>query len=80
MSTLVLNLDDRLANSLATLAARSQMPLPEWATEQLFRLASAEVTPHAEAYSAEWRASFGSVADATFLAPLRCFPYGVSPR
>ena len=79
MSTLVLNLDDRVASTLATLAARSQMPLPEWATEQLSRLATAEAAPHAEAYSAEWRTAFGSITDPTFPAPPSSLPRPVRP-
>ena len=39
MSTLVLNLDDTLVSRLASAAARSHKALPDWAAEQLGRLA-----------------------------------------
>ena len=39
MSTLVLNLDDQLVSRLTSAAARSHKALPDWATEQLERLA-----------------------------------------
>ena len=53
MSTLTLNLDDQLAHRLAAAAARHQQALPDWAVEQLTRLAgatgeSAEDTPARE--------------------------------
>jgi hypothetical protein len=39
MSILVLNLDDRQVSRLASAAARSHQALPDWAAEQLVRLA-----------------------------------------
>ena len=62
VSTLVLNLDDSLASSLAVMAARSRKPLAEWAAEQLTRLASPASTHSETAYTDEWRAAFGSLA------------------
>ena len=79
MSTLVLNLDDRLKESLAALAARSRKPLPDWAAEQLSRLVSNADADPAPAYSAEWMAAFGSISDPSFGAPSRPFPVNVEP-
>lgn len=39
MSTLVLHLDDHLVSRLASAAARSHKALPDWAAEQLDRVA-----------------------------------------
>ena len=69
MSTLVLNLDDRLASSLSALAARNHKDLPEWATEQLSRLAEAAEIGLSASYSAEWWEAFGSIGDADFEPP-----------
>ena len=74
VSTLVLNLDDHLARSLAAMAAKSHQPLPEWATEQLSRLAGEEAKPSSAGYTVEWMATFGSISDETFEAPERSFP------
>ncbi|WP_395734721.1 hypothetical protein [Prosthecobacter sp.] len=41
MSTLVLHLDDHLVSRLASAAARSHKALPDWAAEQLDRVAGA---------------------------------------
>lgn len=71
MSTLVLTLDDGLARSLAVLAARSCKPLPEWAAEQLTRLAASTEMHAGTSYSAEWRAAFGSISDSSFDSPPR---------
>ena len=71
MSTLVLNLDDRLASSLSALAARNHKELPEWATEQLTRLAEAAEMRLSASYSPEWREAFGSIGDADFESPSR---------
>ena len=70
MKTLVLNLDERLARSLAAMAERSHKPLPEWAAEQLTRLASEQ----GGSYTEEWRGTFGSIPDPTFQAPARALP------
>lgn len=79
MSTLVLHLDDRLKRRLDSLAARNRKPLPDWAAEQLGRLATqADGIPLAT-YSAEWMAAFGSVDDPDFVAPARPFPAPVAP-
>jgi hypothetical protein len=74
VSTLVLNLDDRLKLRLDALAAHSRKPLPDWAAEQLRRLAAdADLRPPAT-YSAEWMAAFGSIDDPSFSAPERTPP------
>ncbi len=79
MSTLVLHLDDCLKRRLDSLAARNRKPLPDWAAEQLGRLATqADETP-AATYSAEWMAAFGSVDDPAFVAPARPLPAPVTP-
>jgi len=64
MKTLVLNLDEYLARSLAAMAAHSKKELPEWAAEQLTRLVSEQ--ERNGAYSSEWKDSFGSIDDSTF--------------
>jgi hypothetical protein len=81
VSTLVLNLDDRLKHRLDALAAHSRKPLPDWATEQLRRLASdADMIPApTPTYSAEWMATFGSIDDPSFRAPERVLPSAVEP-
>lgn len=77
MSTLVLNLDDRLKLRLDSLAARNRKPLPDWAAEQLGYLAAhADEIPEAT-YSAEWMAAFGSVNDPSFCAPARPLAAGM---
>jgi len=48
MSTLVLNLDDALASRLASAAARSHKALPDWAAEQLGRIAEVTTAEAAE--------------------------------
>ena len=79
MSPLVLHLDDRLKRRLDSLATRNRKPLPDWAAEQLGRLAAhADEMPTAT-YSAEWMAAFGSVDDSSFVAPARPLPAPVSP-
>ena len=79
VSTLVLNLDDRLKLRLDALAARNRKPLPDWAAEQLSRLAAnADEVPSA-AYSLEWMAAFGSISDPSFNAPARPLPLPVEP-
>ena len=79
MSTLVLNLDDRLKLRLDAIASRNRKPLPDWATEQLRLLAAdAEEIP-ATTYTAEWMAAFGSIGDPSFRAPERSFPAVVEP-
>jgi hypothetical protein len=77
VSTLVLNLDDRLKLRMDALAAHSRKPLPDWAAEQLSRLASDADTIPAATYSAEWMATFGSVDDSSFRAPERVLPSAV---
>lgn len=79
VSTLVLNLDDRLERKLAALAARSRQPLPDWAAEQLGKLAGEAGTEPAAGYSAEWKAAFGSIGDPRFAAPARTVPSAVKP-
>ena len=79
MSTLVLNLDDRLKLRLDALAAHSRKPLPDWAAEQLRRLASDADTIPTATYSAEWMATFGSIDDPSFRAPERILPSAVEP-
>lgn len=78
MSILTIDLDDHLADRLAAMAARSRKALPEWAAEQLTRIASAAADPHAPLYSAEWRAAFGSIADSSFNPPTRLSPRPVA--
>ena len=79
MSTLVLNLDDRLKLRLDSLAARNRKPLSDWATEQLGRLAENADELSAVTYSAEWMAAFGSIDDPAFIAPARPLPAPVAP-
>ena len=79
MSTLVLNLDSRLKQRLADLAARSRKPLPDWAAEQLTRLVADADVNLKSAYSAEWLAAFGSITDPSFEVPLRTRPRAVKP-
>lgn len=79
MTTLVLNLDDRVKLRLDALAAHNRKPLPDWAAEQLGRLAAdVDKTPPAT-YSAEWMAAFGSIGDPSFRAPERSLPTAVEP-
>ena len=78
MSTLTIDIDDRLAGRLAAMAARSRKPLPEWAADQLTRIASAAADPNADSYSAEWRAAFGSMSDSSFNPPTRLPPRPVT--
>lgn len=62
MSTLVINLDDQLASRLASAAARSRRTLPDWAAEQLGRIA--EETPETKADTSaqdRMRAALGDV-------------------
>ena len=79
MDTLVLNLDERLKLRLDALAARNCKPLPDWAAEQLSRLAADADEAPAETYSTEWMAAFGSISDTTFHAPSRPLPVPVQP-
>lgn len=79
MSTLVLNLDDRLKLRLDALAARNRTPLPDWAAEQLRRLAADAGEIPAATYSTEWMAAFGSIDDPSFTAPERGMPCAVEP-
>jgi hypothetical protein len=79
MSTLVLNLDERLKLRLDALAARNSKPLPDWAAEQLGRLAADADEAPAATYSANWMAAFGSINDPSFEAPARPLPTEVSP-
>ena len=79
MSTLVLNLDDRLKLRLDALAARNRKPLPDWATEQLSRLAANSDESPTAAYSPDWMAAFGSISDPSFDAQARSFPLPVEP-
>lgn len=79
MSTLVLNLDDRLKLRLDALAAQNRKPLPDWAAEQLGRLAADADEIPAATYSAEWMAAFGSIEDPSFHAPKRVLPTAVEP-
>lgn len=78
MSTLTIDLDDHLAGRLAAIAAQSRKPLPEWAAEQLTRIASSAADPYANSYSAEWRAAFGSIDDSSFNSPTRLSPRPVA--
>ena len=48
MSTLVLHLDDTLMSRLTTAAARSHKALPDWAAEQLGRIAEVSTAEAAE--------------------------------
>jgi hypothetical protein len=79
VSTLVLNLDDRLKLRLDALAARNRKPLSDWAAEQLGRLASHADEHPSATYSAEWMAAFGSIDDPSFQAPGRPLPTAVKP-
>ena len=79
VSTLVLNLDDRLKLRLDALAAHSRKPLPDWAAEQLGHLAAAAGEIPAVTYSTDWMAAFGSIADDSFGAPERVLPSTVEP-
>ena len=79
VSTLVLNLDDRLKQRLSVLAAHHHKPLPDWAAEQLGRLAADADRIPAAGYSAEWMAAFGSIGDSSFQAPERLLPSAVEP-
>ncbi len=79
MSTLVLNLDDLLKLRLDALAAHNRKPLPDWAAEQLRRLAADAGEIPAATYSAEWMATFGSIDDPSFRAPERVLPSAVEP-
>ncbi len=79
MNPLVLNLDDRLKRRLDALAAHHRKPLPDWAAEQLGRLAADAGEIPSATYSAEWMATFGSIADPSFLAPERSLPAAVEP-
>ncbi len=79
MSTLVLNLDDRLKQRLDAIAAHHRKPLSDWAAEQLGRLATDADEIPAPGYSAEWMASFGSIGDPSFRAPERTRPAAVEP-
>lgn len=74
MNTLVLDLDECLADRLAAMAAHSHKPLPEWAAEQLTRIAYDADTLHSFSYTPEWKAAFGSISDASFESPLRPVP------
>jgi hypothetical protein len=77
MSTLVLNLDERLKRRLDALAAHHCKPLPDWVADQLGRLAADAEREPAACYSAEWKATFGSIDDSSFLAPERPLPNAV---
>jgi hypothetical protein len=77
VSTLVLNLDDRLKLRLDALAAHNHKPLPDWAAEQLGRLADGAGEIPAASYSPEWMAAFGSIGDPSFRAPERPLPTAV---
>ena len=79
VSSLVLNLDDRLKLRLDALAALHHKPLPDWAAEQLGRLAADVAEIPAATYSAEWMVAFGSIGDPSFLAPERSLPAAVEP-
>jgi hypothetical protein len=79
VSTLVLNLDDRLKRRLDALAAHNHKPLPDWAAEQLGRLAADAGEIPAASFSAEWMAAFGSIDDSSFSAPERALPSAVEP-
>ncbi len=79
MSTLVLNLDDRLKLRLDALAAHNHKPLPDWAAEQLGRLAADAGEISVATYSPEWMAAFGSIGDPSFHAPERPLPSAVEP-
>lgn len=79
MSTLILNLDDRLKLRLDALAAHSRKPLPDWAAEQLGRLAVDVGEIPATTYSSEWMAAFGSIDDSSFSAPGRALSSAVEP-
>ena len=79
MITLVLNLDDSLKLRLDALAAHNHKPLPDWAAEQLHRLAADVGEIPSATYSAEWMATFGSIDDPSFRAPERVLPPAVEP-
>lgn len=79
VSTPVLNLDDRLKLRLDSLAAHHRKPLPDWAAEQLGRLAAAAGEIPAATYSAEWMAAFGSIDDSSFRTPERALLSTVEP-
>jgi hypothetical protein len=79
VSTLVLNLDDRLKMRLDALAAHHRKPLPDWAAEQLGRLAADAGEVPSTTYSAERMATFGPIADPSFAAPERILPSAVEP-
>ena len=79
VSTLILNLDDRLKRRLDALAAHNHKPLPDWAAEQLGRLAADAGEISAASYSPEWMAAFGSIDDPSFRSPERPLPTHVEP-
>jgi hypothetical protein len=70
MSTLTLELDPSLAQSLEKSASRERKPVAAWARERL-RLAALETEADANGYSTSWLKLFGCVEDETFAAPAR---------
>jgi hypothetical protein len=77
VSSLVLNIDDHLKRRLDAMAAQDHKPLPDWAAEQLGRLAaSAESQPKA-AYNGDWLSAFSPINDPTFVAPQSAMPTSV---
>jgi hypothetical protein len=79
VSTLVLNLDDHLKRQLDAMAAQDHKPLPDWAAEQLSRLAAKAESQTKAAYNGDWLSAFGSINDPTFVAPQRAMPTTVHP-
>ncbi|MGL4399777.1 MAG: hypothetical protein ACRCXD_07895 [Luteolibacter sp.] len=79
MSILILNLDDRLKRRLDSLAAHNHKLLPDWAAEQLGRLAADAGEISAASYSPEWMAAFGSIEDSSLRSPERPLPPHVEP-
>ena len=70
MSTLTLELDNHLAQSLEESARREHKPLATWARERL-RLAAMETEAEANGYPPGWLKLFGSIEDDTFAPPSR---------
>jgi hypothetical protein len=70
MSTLTLELDSTLAQSLEESARREHKPVAAWARERL-RIAAMETEAEANGYPPGWLKLFGSIDDNTFTAPIR---------
>jgi len=62
MATLTLEIDNALAEVLASSAKREHKPLERWVTERL-ELAAMEETALANGYPAGWLKLFGAISD-----------------